>query len=48
MSALRLLLCRIIGHAALPGTDPRRALIYHCGRCHRLVNGGMALRGRSC
>lgn len=44
MSAIRLWLCRVIGHAALPGTDPDRALVYHCARCRCLVPGGMAAR----
>jgi hypothetical protein len=43
MHAIRLLLCRLIGHCSMPGTDPRRALVYHCARCHRLVDGGMSI-----
>jgi hypothetical protein len=43
---LRLFLCRIMGHQSYAGTDSRRALVYHCARCHRLIDGGMALARR--
>lgn len=46
MRLLRLWICRIIGHRSYAGTNSRRALVFHCSRCHRLVDGGMALARR--
>lgn len=44
MSTLRLWLCRLIGHTSYPGTEPSRCLVYHCPRCHRLINGGASAK----
>jgi hypothetical protein len=39
MSTLRRFLCSVFGHATR--TDPRWAVVYHCERCGRLVEGGL-------
>lgn len=41
---MRRLLCLVFGHSTFAGTDPRRALVFHCPRCRRLVIGGLGLR----
>lgn len=42
MTALRRLWCAVFGHAAL--SDPAWVIRYHCERCGRVVDGGLARR----
>lgn len=44
MRTLRRWLCMLFRHQPLPGTNPARALVFHCARCRVLVPGGMAVR----
>lgn len=40
---MKRLICWLVGHRASRYTDPKYAITYHCTRCCRLADGGMAL-----
>ena len=43
LAFLRRLACRVFGHVALPGNDPKTCLTFHCARCNELANGALSL-----